>query len=143
MNSQSSTFHQAFEDLRRQGVALAERVTQWFRHAEPWKAVLAAVVCVSLCLALVPILAGLIVLALVIACVVGWVHEFGVLMRLPASAFPGKKDRGWWILAMLALPPVAFIAFWVYRHSEWHDGMPETVAPAKDTTTPWDSEGCL
>lgn len=53
-----------------------------------------------------------------------WVREFSILMRAAEEEFPGRFDKPIWALAILLVPPVGVVAFWVFRRAHWAEAKP-------------------
>jgi hypothetical protein len=106
------------------------RVDHWTkRHPEvPRTAlvVIATVFAVMLFLAALPLfLAAAVVLAVVLFAR-AWLREFGFLMGVDDSAFPGRNDKLIWAMLLIVLPPLGVYLFRAHRRAYW----PESDAKA-------------
>lgn len=137
----SMTFKGFMATAEQQARSTGKTIHAWALRTPPWKVGLTlAAAGVGLAI-LFPLLAGVLMFALVGAVVLGWVREFVFLMRTPASAFPGRHDRWVWLTVMILLAPLAWLAYWTFRHAEWEDGVPWRVERPSKSGGSWDAEG--
>ncbi len=143
MNTAMAELHNVFHEARKNARKAARQARGWIGRSEPWKVILAFVAAAFVVALILPIFMSMLLFALVACLAVGWVHEFVYLMRTPASAFPGRHDRLVWTIAFLLLAPLAFPAYWMFRHAEWESGVPWQVPVADKPEGAWDDEGLI